>query len=237
MKHFLVACAALLIAAPGAHATTIIYPQNGATVPSKPVFVPDFATGTVKVEWSRSADLRTDTGEFVAPELDSVFALATYDSPFLAAELQPNSPIAAGRWFWHAKLRNDEGDAFSGTETPWQPARTMVVRDEPIVFAGWTASKTRINPRRCADRSDRYAYALTGTFAWEDNADKPTASYRLKVRVSGKTRTFKGKLGQYETSYTVALCTNGTRATVTPTLIDPAGHRSTAAAKRLKLRG
>jgi hypothetical protein len=61
--------------------------------------------------------------------------------------------------------------------------------------------------------------------------------YRLKVRVSGKSRTFTGKLDQYETSYTVALCTNGTRATVMPTLIDPAGHRSTAAAKRLKLRG
>jgi len=113
----------------------------------------------------------------------------------------------------------------------------MIVRDEPIVFAGWTAKRTRIDRRRCANRSARYAYALTGTFAWADNADKPTASYRLKVRVSGKSRTYKGKLGPYETSYSVAFCTNGTRATVTPTLIDPAGHRSTAAAKRLKLRG
>jgi hypothetical protein len=235
MKHALAACAALLIAAPGAHATTIVYPQSGDTVPSKPVFVPDFATGKVQVEWSRSADLRTDTGAFVEP-VDSVFALA-YDTPFTAAELQASSRIAAGPWFWHAKLRDDHGDAFSGTETPWQPARTMVVRDEPIVFAGWTARKTRINSRRCADRSDRYAYALTGTFAWEDNADKPTASYRLKVRVSGKSRTFKGKLDQYDTRYTVAFCSNATRATVTPTLIDPAGHRSTAAAKRVKLRG
>ena len=210
-------------------------PPLASQASAKPVFVPGFTTGKVQVEWSRSADLRTDTGEFVEPELE-VLALA-YDSPFQAAELQPSSPIAAGRWFWHAKLRDDDGDAFGGTETPWQPARTMVVRDEPIVFAGWTARKTRVNPRRCADRSDRYAYALTGTFAWEDNADTPTASYRLKVRVSGKSRIFKGKLGRYETSYTVAFCTNGTRATVTPTLIDPAGHRSTAAAKRLKLRG
>ena len=233
MKHYLVACAALLIAAPAAHATTIVYPQNGATVPSRPVFVPDFATGKVAVEWSRSADLRTDTGEFVAPELASVFGLA-YDAPFPAAELQPSSPIAAGRWFWHAQLRNDSANE---PDTPWQPVRTMIVRDEPIVFAGWTAKRTRIDRRRCADRSARYAYALTGTFAWADNADKPTASYRLKVRVSGKSRTFTGKLSQYETSYSVAFCTNGTRATVTPTLIDPAGHRSTVAAKRLKLRG
>jgi len=77
MKYFLVACAALLIAAPAAHGATIVYPQNGATVPSRPVFVPDFATGKVEVEWSRSADTRTDTGAFVAPELAGVFAWRT----------------------------------------------------------------------------------------------------------------------------------------------------------------
>jgi hypothetical protein len=236
MKHVLAACAALLIAAPGAHAATIVSPQNGATVPSMPMFVPDFATGNVQVEWSRSADMRTDTGEFVEPDLGSVFALA-YNSPFQAPDLQPSSPIAAGRWFWHAKQRDDRGDAASGTETPWLGVSTMVVRDEPIVFAGWTVKKTRLNPRRCADRSARFAYSLTGTFAWEDNADNPTASYRLKVRVNGKSQTFKGKLDRYNTTDAVTLCTSGTRATVTPTLIDPAGHGSTVAAKRLKLRG
>lgn len=241
---------AFTIAATGdaARAASVVLPADGATVSSRPAFVFDFARGYSLIELSRTPDVRTDgasVGAFVDPAVDTDLfigpsELAPNQLPGLAL-WSSTSRLSAGPYFWHVKP-SPEDDPL--TSFPWGPTTTLIVRDEPIVFEGWTLKKRRVSARACAALNKkrsraaryRYAYDLSGRFAWSDNAEFPSGRWELTLNNGPRRIRITGGLSSIGT-FAGAICTNQRRAVVTPTLVDSAGQRSPGAPRELTLRG
>ena len=208
-----------------ASAADAIAPRDGELVNSRPAFVFDVARGSAEIELSRTPETKTagdDAGAFVERE-ESDFMLIGRTEPGVG--YWDGDRINAGRYYWHVKA-DDYADDFSGDPRPmWSPTRTLVVRDEAVVFEGWTVRARRLRPRgRCATR-----VRLSGTIAWSDNAEDPAAGY--SIRLIAGTRTIGRVTGTFDYSgetYDRVVCvrrrTRARRFVVSAALRDPGGH-------------
>ena len=222
-----VAIAAALFPA-GAVAADVVVPRNADVVGSRPQFLFDFTSGAASVQLSRFADVKTagdDPGAFVEVAA-SDFLLVGPNHGLPAGVGGPwSTRIAAGRYFWHVKPVDETSDA----PVAWGPTRTLTVRDEPILFEGWTARASRGRTRAGCAR-----VLVQGTIAWSDNARAPTARYSIRVTAGGRTvRRLQGAFDEFDRRFTGVACTRATTVRVTAALRDGAGHLSIGPAKRL----
>lgn len=235
VAHFATALITALVTASSAAAATVIYPADGATVGSQPTFAFDFVNGKAEVELSRTADVKTSgdaAGAFVSPD-GSLFSLLYTREPRdgLAPWATDGSPrrILAGRYFWHVKVRDDGPEDFGGTETPWQRTMTLTVRDEPVIFEGWTFRARKLR----ATTSCRNRVRVSGTIAWSDNAQKPTARFVVRVLGTGPSAKITGRFSdEFERTYARTVCVRGSTLRARAALTDTAGHTSPGESKQ-----
>jgi hypothetical protein len=220
-----IAALALVSALPAvALAADAASPRDGDTVASRPQFAFDFSSGAADVQLSTSPDVTvagSDVGAFVDTAA-SDFLLVGPSHGLAAGVAEPWSAserIPAGRYFWHVK-------PFDAPAV-WGPVRTLTVRDEPILFEGWTARATRGRTlRRCA------RVLAQGTIAWSDNARARTARYSVRVTAGGRTvRPLRSAFNRFDRRFAGVACTRATRLRVTVALRDPAGHLTVGPAK------
>jgi hypothetical protein len=232
------AVVAWLLATAPAYAADVLSPADGATVPSRPDFLVDYTQGTLEVELAHTPDVLTagdQAGQFVEP-VRMRFMLVGVGGQSPGVALWGQSPgLTAGRYFWHARPNDYATEIARGfVPYPWGSTRTLVVRDEPIVFEGWTLRAHRVARSRCAKRF-KAAFRVTGTIAWSDNAEHPKAGYAITLR-SGPTRAvLRGSLTTSPGGFSHLVCTNHTAARATVALRDAAGQVTAGAAKQLRL--
>jgi hypothetical protein len=227
----IVLLAALMLAVP-AQAADVISPRDGETVGSKPRFTVDFAEGRASVELSKSASVKTagdDVGAFVDVAAED-FLLIGPAWGYPAGVAEPWSrAINAGRYFWHAELRDYASDAPAA----WTPVRTLTVRDEPAVFEGWTASAVRGRKIEGCSRT-----LVQGRIAWSDNAARPEVRYTVNVSANGKRiGQIKGELGPFESPgrFGKVLCTASSKLKLTVQLRD-GKHTTQGPSKKVTVR-
>jgi hypothetical protein len=197
-------------------------PADGATVPSRPLFVfaGDPQRGSMFAEISVDPTLRSAgdrVGAFVEPS-DS-FIEFFGDDPALPdnAARWDSSRIPAGRWYWHAQV-----DTYSGEEETWSRVRTFVVADEPPILEGWTARLTKVRGvTRCRARR-----RLSGVVQVDDNDASPRIEWVQRVVAGGKTiARFHGSAQGGEARLGGVFCSSARRVTIRLTVRDPGGHR------------
>lgn len=213
----------------------VLSPVDGATVGARPVFTFENAgpPGSARIEVSRSPDVQTAgraVGAFVDPT-DSAGSFFGDDPTLPPNALRWNSPgLPAGRYFWHARLEMYDG--LDGLR-PWTAVRSMVVADEPPVFAGWTLRAQRLRSRTVrGHRCQRVR--LRGRVAFTDNDRTPRVSLVLRVRRGGRTvdrvRGLLGGTGRYD----AIVCAPGRSLLVQPVLVDHAGHVVRGPSRRVR---
>jgi hypothetical protein len=213
-----------------AGALDAVAPQHGARVGSQPEFAFDFARGNVELEFSRSPDVTTagqDPGAFVERDSGEDFIIG---GPLASGPPFRYGPgrLSAGVHYWHVKADDyaddDDGNGQPGPRPTWGPIRTMVVADEPVIFEGWSVRMRRLKARgRCRGRA-----RVSGTIAWSDNSDRPTARYSIRLSVGSRTLArIRGRFGQFERTFSGDICTRGrlpARVVASAALRDTGGH-------------
>lgn len=232
------ATAALLLPAAAATAADVVLPADGATVSSRPNFVVDYPQGTLDVELATTPETLTagaNVGQFVEPAADTFMLIGVGGRPAAIAAWGQAPRLNAGRYFWHVQP-NDYATEFARgyVAEPWGVTRTLAVRDEPIVFEGWTLRARRVSRSGCAARYRR-AYELSGTIAWSDNQADRVARYAITLRSGTRRTVLKGVL-RGSTRFANLVCTNHSAASVSITLRDTAGQLTRGPAKSLRLR-
>ncbi len=211
-----------------AQAASVVSPANGATVDAKPTFQFDFFDGSVDVELSALPDVMTagrHAGSFVDPSAGDFFILRPGD-PLPGQAVWGQLPLNAGRYYWHVKTSNYDDVLPTGTDGLWQPTMTLTVRDEPIVFEGWTFTARRIRTKkRC-----RTEVAVLGKLVYTDNVDDSNRGARYSITVKAGRKTvgqLHGSLGADSSGdYAGIVCTKAAKLSATATLRDAAGHVS-----------
>ncbi len=226
---------AIALEAQSVQAATAISPANGATVSSTPGFQFDFLYGTANIELSKQPDVTTagdDVGSFVDPERTRFLSLSS-DAVNGLASWPNESPLIAGRYYWHIKTRDDGSELGVGVQGPWQPTMTLTVRDEPIVFEGWTLTAHRIR----ATRTCKTLVGIYGKFKFSDNVDalKLSARYSIALKASNKVVGRITGSTDWGEGYSGVICTKATKFTASPTLRDPAGHVTPGTAKAVRV--
>lgn len=222
----------LLAVVPAAGATTMLAPEDGESVGSRPTFVfgGTALPGSIEVETSRSPDTLTagdDAGKFVDREN---YALGFIESTrVLPISATPDWRLKAGRVYWHALA-----DLFSDSseKVAWSPVRSFYVEDEPAILSGWTLRADRIRARNgCA-----HPVRLRGVIRWEDNDRKPRVRATLVVRANGRL-VRRARLGVLTDDYTFDgfVCTRARKLTVTPYLFDRSDFETRGAARSVSV--
>ena len=230
----LLSAAALGLMPAAASAADAVSPHDGETVGSRPQFAFNFADGFASVELSHSADVKTagdDVGAFVERDAGDFLRIGPDDfAPGVAAPWTAPR-INAGRYYWHAKA-DDYADDFTATAPDtWGPTRTLIVRDEAIVFEGWTA-----RARRGRTRGGCTRVLVEGKIVWSDNAASPTARYSVRLAAGGRTvKRLAGAFDQFDERFAGVVCTRASRLTLTPSLRDPARHLSVGPVRQLRV--
>lgn len=232
------AVVAMLLAADPAQAADVLTPQDGDLVGSRPDFTVDYQQGTLAIELATTPDVLTagnNTGRFVEPARSEFMLVGVNGTPAGMALWGRAARLNAGRYFWHAQTNDYATEVARGfIPDPWGPTRTLTVRDEPIVFEGWTLRAHRVARGRCAKRY-KAAYQLTGTIAWEDNQEVPKARYAITLRNGPSRAVVRGDL-PVSGRFANLVCTNHTAAKATVALRDSAGHVTAGSARQLRLR-
>lgn len=204
-----------------ARADAPLSPADGAVVESKPTFAFDFTNGVADIELSRSPDVRTagdNVGAFV-DQAASDYALLYARDPRDGLAPFPRR-LDSGLYYWHARLRNDDA-GFLVDFGPWTSTMRLTVRDEPIIFEGWTLTAKRLKQRGNCKR-----LRLSGTIAYNDNDPTPSARLTLVVRAGGKVvarqRGSASTFGQQQ--FNRIVCVGHRRVQITPWLRDRAGQ-------------
>jgi hypothetical protein len=220
-----VAAGSLLLTA-AARAADVISPADGTTVSSRPDFTVDYPQGTLAVELATTPETLTvgdHVGQFVEPARTNFMLIGTVGGPPGVAQWGLSPRLNAGHYFWHVQPNDYATEAARGfIAPPWGATRTLTVRDEPIVFEGWTLRARRTSRSACKPRFRR-AYQLTGTIVWSDNTAAPAARYAITLRNGASKAVLKGNLAASPGRFTNVVCTNHTAAAVTVTLRDQAG--------------
>jgi hypothetical protein len=237
----LLTTAAVGLVPAAALAADAVSPRDGETVGSRPQFTFDFADGFASVELSHSRDVKTagdDVGAFVEREAGDFLSIGPDDFAPGFAGPWTAPRINAGRYYWHAKA-DDYADDFTATAPDtWGPTRTLIVRDEAIVFEGWTARARRGRTRGGCTRGGCTRVLVEGKIVWSDNAASPTARYSVRVAAGGRTvKRLTGTFDQFDERFASVVCTRATRLTLTPSLRDTARHLSVGPVRQLRVSG
>ena len=217
----LAAACALTTGSP-AWAADAIAPKDGETVSSRPTFAFDFTNGRADIQLSHSPEVKAagdDAGAFVDVVADQLALLYMRTPPDGLAPWE-GPRLAAGAYFWHVKVRDDGAEPYSGTETGWGPTRRLIVRDEPVIFEGWTVRAERIRPRPGC----RTPLRLRGKVAFDDNDATPRVSLSLVIKAAGRVIKRARPVLDYASRYDGYVCTRHRQVTVSPFLRDRAGQ-------------
>lgn len=217
----------------------VVSPSDGDVVSSRPNFAVDYAEGTLEVEFAVDADTKSagdDVGAFVDAIRSNFMLVGGANHPLGLAEWGLSPRLNAGRYFWHARPNDYLTEIERGfKQHPWGPTRTLTVRDEPIVFEGWTLRKQRISRSRCQPRYKR-AFLLSGSVAYDDNDARMSARYTMKLSDGSRSVAFRGTFSSGASRFAKVVCTNRASATVTMKLRDRAEQVTVGPVKRLRFR-
>ena len=130
-------------------------------------------------------------------------------------------------WYWHVKAddyADDGDDGRSGSPVRWGTVRRLIVIDEPLVFEGWTVRAQRLRAQgRCRSR-----LRVSGTFAFADNSDRPTARFSIRLLSRGATvARLRGDISEFDRTYDEVVCLRRStprQLTAVAAVRDPGAH-------------